>query len=223
MSLVLDSIFKPEGKLTVKLGESDLAKLVLSSFNKRLPRKAFLKNKKFGCAVIDCGKFETYSDFNLTIKGKNSADYYKRRCEKLNYSFVNIDPNLFLDEILEINTSSNNRQGKQMDSDYFVKKSNYPNDDYNLWFGVFNEENKLVSYVWTYYLNELVTFNRILGHSEFLKDNIMYFMTQKTIEYYFDKKEVKSIMYDTFGREKNGLYLFKSRNGFKSYTINFKK
>lgn len=221
MKVLIESIFRPAARFHAELGSSELAKKVLKSFNSRSIRKGFLKHKQFGCAVINLGEFEDYTAYNLTVKGKNSADYFARRCEKRGYSFREIDPNLFLEEIHTINTSAETRQGKAMESDYFVKRGAYPSDAENRWFGVFSTEGQLVAYLWTYRLQELAILNRILGHAGFVKDNVMYFLCLKTLEHYFSVPGVKYMMYDTFGSEKNGLYLFKKRIGFKPVTMKF--
>ncbi|MBC9811958.1 hypothetical protein H9Y05_05650 [Crocinitomicaceae bacterium CZZ-1] len=220
---IINNVFKPEGKLTIHLGDSSLAKGLLKYFNKRILRKGGIKNKKYNCAVIRLDKFKDADEYRNSIKGKNSADYFARRCTKLGYTFQKIDPNQFIDDIFEIHTSASERQGRKMEESYLVKVERWPNDHENNWFGVFNSTNKLVGYIWLVKTNELGLMNRILGHNDHLKQNIMYLLAVETIANEIHLGEHKIIMYDTFGAKKNGLVLFKNRIGFKPYTIHFVK
>jgi hypothetical protein len=69
----------------------------------------------------------------------------------------------------------------------------------------------------------MVLINRILGHGDFLKDNVMYLIMTRVVSEFIHAKESNFIMYDTFGQVENGLVLFKKRIGFKPYTVNFKR
>lgn len=217
-----NNILHPEGKIEVKLGSTDLAKGYYKNFNKRSPQKAFLKNKKFNCAIIQLHNFISENEYINSVKGKNSADYFSRRCEKLGYTFKSFDPNEHIDEIYEIHLSASERQGREMDASYLLKVDNWPSNDENTWYGVFDKEGKLVAYLWLVILNDLALINRILGHKDHLNNNVMYLGTLKTIVTEIKINQRKVIMYDTFGSKKNGLVLFKKRLGFKVFTINFK-
>lgn len=219
---VWNNFFKPFKKVTIRLGTSEIAIRLRTYFNKRSARRLFIPNKKYNCAIIELRRFDSYEAYQATIKGKNSADYFSRRSEKLGYTWKTFNPNEFIDAIYEIHTSSANRQGRSMDANYLVKVNEWPSDTQNVWIGVFNTENKLVSYIWLVLSDELALMNRILGHNDFLKDNIMYLNNLGAISYlYQHQKSVDFLMYDTFGRTQNGLTLFKKRIGFKPYTVNF--
>ena len=221
----LNNVLKPFGKTTIRLGASTEGKRYLKYFNKRPFKRAFLKNKKYNCSIIELKEFQLPEDYLKTIKGKNSADYFSRRSMKLGLSFSEFNPNEKIEEIFTINTSSCQRQGRSMDENYSIKIESWPHDDSNRWFGVFNIENQLVAYLWSIEMFELNLVNRILGHSDYLKSNVMYLLLTEFICEQIKQKtnENSYIMYDTFGRSNNGLVLFKKRIGFKSYTVNFKQ
>lgn len=127
-----------------------------------------------------------------------------------------------LDEIFEINTSSLNRQGREMDKSYreYPKEIVYPNeDDYNIvHIGAFVEE-KLVGYIELYIYGNFTMTNRILGHKEYLKYGVMNLMVKKCVEYAIENK-IKYINYLTMqNRKNNSLSAFKYRVGFREYSL----
>lgn len=226
-NLLIKNILHPFGKISISLGSSLNAIRLIKYFNKRTVRRFFLKNKKFNVALISLVEFDTPEEYMRTVNGKNSAFYFSRRCEKMGYKFRHFSPNDEIDAIFEINTSSAQRQGKEMDESYRTKVERWPEDDVNRWFGVYSNEGILVAYIWTYVVGEMVLINRILGHKEHLKNNVMYLLITKVICVFIGqrnehKDRINYIMYDTFGRRDNGLVLFKKRIGFKPYTVNFK-
>lgn len=220
---ILNNILRPHGKISISLGSSPNAQTIRKSFNRRLVRKGFMKNKHFNIAIIDLSKFKTAEEYIQTVKGKNSADYFARRCEKMGYSFQLIDPNNEIEQIYKINTSTHERQGKSMDSSYLQKVLSWPNESGNKWYGIVDSEGVLVAYLWTIELNEMILLNRILGHQEHLKNNVMYLLLTKFIAESIEGRKASYIMYDTFGKVQNGLVLFKKRIGFKPYTVNFEQ
>jgi hypothetical protein len=205
------------------LGNSLNAQRILKSFNRRYLRKGFIKNKQFNIAIIDLSEFKSEGDYIQSVKGKNSADYFSRRCEKMGYTFESFDPNDEIEQIYNINSSSQERQGKSMAASYLEKVLTWPNESGNTWYGIFDPEGILVAYLWTIELNEMTLLNRILGHQEHLKNNIMYLLLTKYITNAIVDRKAKYVMYDTFGKFQNGLVMYKKRIGFKPYTVNFMK
>lgn len=216
-----NNIVHPYGKVTISLGNEENGNRLRKYFNHRSWKRLLIPNKKYNCSVINLSVFTDFEDYLKTVKGKNSADYFRRRSMKLGYEWRAFDPNQYIDAIFSINTSVGARQGREMDSNYKQKVAHWPNDENNTWIGIFNSDGDLVSYVWLVFANELVLINRILGKAQFLKDNIMYLNTLGAIEYVFNEQKAIYLMYDTFGRKSNGLVLFKKRIGFKPYTVYF--
>lgn len=218
---LLNNIFSPDSKLKIHLGKSDISKRYLAYFNMRSIKRAGLKNKKWNCALLNLTNYLTTEEYLASVNGKNSASYFARRCSKLSYSVREFDPNEYINDIYAIHTSSKIRQGREMDASYLEKMYEWPNDSQNSWFGVFDSSGQLVGYIWLVFLNELALVNRILGHENHLKSNIMYYLTTEVVSSEIRKGLRKYMMYDTFGTVKNGLVLFKRRIGFKPTTINF--
>lgn len=218
---VLKNILSPEDKIQIHLGDSETSGRLLKYFNSRSWKRGFLKLKKFNISLLPIASFSTDEDYLNAVNGKNSAAYFTRRCAKMGYTFQAFNPNDAIEAIYEINTSSTERQGREMDESYKMKVEEWPSDQVNQWFGVFTKDGKLVAYVWTYVVGEMVLINRILGHHDFLKDNIMYSLMTNVVTVFIKQNEINYIMYDTFGKVENGLVMFKRRIGFKPYTVNF--
>jgi len=220
---VVNNILSPEGKVSIHLGNSEVSNSLLSYFNSRSWKRGFIKLKKFNISLLPITDFLKEEEYLSSVNGKNSAAYFSRRCTKMGYTVRSFNPNNQIEEIFTINTSSTERQGRVMDKNYQIKVNEWPTDEENQWFGIFSEEGKLVAYVWTYIAGEMVLINRILGHADFLKDNIMYLLMTKVVAAFVQSDEINYLMYDTFGKVENGLVLFKKRIGFKPYTVNFER
>lgn len=220
---LINNILSPTGKVSIHLGNSETAIKLITYFNSRSWKRGFLKLKKYNISLLPIDQFSKEEDYLASVNGKNSAAYFSRRCSKMGYAFRAFNPNDQIDAIYEINTSSTERQGREMDESYKVKVNDWPSDEVNQWFGIFTAEGKLVAYVWTYYVGEMVLINRILGHGDYLKDNVMYLIMTSVVSECVKSDEINFVMYDTFGKVENGLVMFKKRIGFKPYTVNFKR
>jgi len=190
---------------------------IYTSFNRRHSRIKIIKHKTIGVALIDLEQFSDFEAFQKTVSGKNSAVYFSRRCTKLGYTCREFDPNALQEEILEIHSSAEERQGRTIDQSY-KKRMNYPVNGFNTYLGIFKEE-KLVAYCWIVRTGELLLLNRLMGHQDFMKDGIMYKVVMHAIELGFELKKKGSgyVMYDTYYGAGEGLKLFKRRLGFMPY------
>ena len=147
------------------------------------------------------------------IKKSQKNQYYCKKC----------NPDDHLDDIYEINTSKEFRQGQAM-TDIYTKyptkfNLNYKiyNEKYSIeFYGVF-KDNKLVAYGMFYFCKEIVVLMKILGHGDHLKYGIMnllfFFIVNDCIENY---KYAKYINYLTI-IDNNSNSQFKLRVGFEKY------
>lgn len=188
-----------------------------ASFTKAHPRLRIIKNKTWGVELINVNEFESFDSYIQSISGKNSAVYFARRCAKMNYMFSEFDPNERQTEILDIHQSAADRQGRGIDGHY-MEKLQYPIDNENKYYGVILE-NSLVAYVWVRSSGVLSIFNRIMGHNDHLKNNVMYLLSVETMKQLFANRHTSFVMYDTFFGATDGLRMFKKRIGFKPYRV----
>lgn len=191
----------------------------------KLHRLKLFKNKTLGVALIDLKKFANFEEYYKSVNGKNSAAYYSRKALKRGYKFVEIDRNNFIDDIFNINTSVQMRQGKNMASSYLVKVDSYMNESNYKYFGVVDSDGKLVSYCNIGFYGEFSLIVTLLGHHKHLNDGIMYLMMIKFNEIMFNEYKDKGyqyIMYDTFFGASQGLKMFKNKLGYKPYKVEWK-
>jgi hypothetical protein len=106
------NIVSPEGKVSLKLGSIKFAKGYLKCFYHRSPKRGFFENKKFNFAANNIQRFENKLAYISTVKGKNSADYFARRCQKVGHTFSQFILNEYIEDIIHaIHLSASQRQG----------------------------------------------------------------------------------------------------------------
>ncbi len=192
--------------------------------NERHPIFGKYSANTMGLSLIDLTKFDSFSDYEQTVKGKDYVTVKCTRCANRGYTFNILDRNQRSDEIYSINTSADERQGKKMSDHYLKTNKLYEQEEFTEYYGVFNKEGKLVSYVHLLFANEVVFIFKLLGHDSYLKDNIMYLMIFEAIKQIFKRKEevyhnIKYVIYDSFFTNSEGLAFFKKRFRFTPYAV----
>ncbi|MBK9399407.1 MAG: hypothetical protein IPN36_00705 [Bacteroidetes bacterium] len=202
--------------------QAEEGKRMFSYYTKRHPRFFIIRNKTIGVALLPLLSFDSFENYLSSVSGKNSAAYYARKAEKNGYAFRKIDPDVYADAIHQIHTSSNTRQGKSLTGTYLKPLLIYPKNEVNTYFGLFKGE-ELVAYLWLVRSGELITFNRLMGHADYLKDGIMFMLVLKGVEQIFTLRDRPAyIMYDTLLAASDVLGLFNRRLGFKHYKVKWK-
>jgi len=185
-------------------------------------RLKIIRNKVIGVSIIDLNNFNNYNEYYKSINGKNSAAYYSRKAKKRDYNFLEIDRNNYIENIYEINTSKEIRQGRKMSSKYQNKTKKYINKNNYKYFGIVKGEENLVSYCNIGFFGEFAVVNSLLGHSNHLNNGVMYYMMVEfhkiMIEEYKDIG-YRYIMYDTFYGGSVGLRKFKTKLGYSPYNV----
>lgn len=139
------------------------------------------------------------------------------RAARRGYRFAEIQREQFADDIFEINTSLEQRQGRPMSSGYRERTTFSPLPVYICarhrvsTYGVLKAE-RLVAYLWLYRAGDLALVSTILGHGDHLEDEVMYLLMQGAI-----RREIDTGGYLVFNRHDSGtdgLRFFKERVGF---------
>ncbi len=166
----------------------------------------------------------SYNDY-LRGKAKQALRTNVNRATKQGYYCNYLNGIDFLDDIMDINRSSDQRGGREMEERYINREmveqflSTSPQ-----MFGVFSKEGKLVAYIQLLRVNSMLITNKILGHADFLDDGIMYYMISQLVARILDEKQdITHIMYARYlvGRSHAGYTYFKERCGFNGYNIRF--
>ncbi|MBU1667497.1 hypothetical protein KKC13_03705 [bacterium] len=188
----------------------------------QLHRLKLFQNKTVGVALVDLNLYENFDVYYKSINGKNSAAYYSRKAIKREYHFIEIDRNNYVDDIYDINTSTQIRQGQMMTENYLSKINSYKNETNHNSYGVVNKDKKLLAYCNIGFYGEFALVVTLLGHKKYLNDGIMYLMMIEVNKIMFEKYRNRGysyIMYDTFLGASTGLKKFKEKLGYKPYKV----
>lgn len=150
---------------------------------------------------------------------RNKALKLGYECRLVTYS----ERNLLLQDIHEINISSEVRQGKPMKQSYleYPKEMNIGNIcafHHSIWFGCF-KDGKLVAYIVGAYCGNMVAFSMILGHKDHLKNGIMYALSDYVMEFSNKMLDINYCIYSLWSDGTDGLRTFKNNLGFKQTNL----
>ena len=227
IKLLKDILNLPKVEITFKNCDEnsvDTFRKTYKYFTKPHRYKVF-RNKTIGVGLIDLNEYDSFQEYHKVVNKKNYGAYYARRAQRKGYRFIEIDRNDYIDDIYEINTSAEFRQGKKMSEGYLTKVEYYEKEPGYKYYGIVNEEGKLVAYCNIPFFGEFTLLSVLLGHDKYLKDRIMYFMIYELVKVMFEvykEQGYKYIMYDTFFGASEGLQQFKRKIGFKPYKVKWR-
>jgi len=185
------------------------------------PRFPLVKKKEWGVALIWLP--DNLNDFRrgkkMQVLRTNS-----RSATNKGYTFAWMNPSEHIEEIMEINTSSEMRGGRPMDRHYMVREmveESFAAKDAIP--AVIDADGRIRAYVDLITVGEVAIVSRILGHAQHLSNGIMYLLTEGIVDYLIAQKHETGLpiwlMYDTFFGAPEGLWYFKERLGFRPYRV----
>lgn len=223
----------------------------------KIQRIDIMPDEKCGCPykrIHECDVFMNGSETNLFqsvawLPNNQSWDEFWASCQnrmrKRNHAtarkgyyckMINIAD--YLDDMYQINLSKIVRQGKPMSEGYFLtveelRRAYASPDRYSCqlhtyrWFGVFTKEGRMVGYILWLKSGQLACYTMILGHGDYLKDEIMYFLhfyIQKVLRESKDecfKGVLGTAYYSFYSSGTQGLTFWKQQAGFLPYHLAF--
>lgn len=144
------------------------------------------------------------------------------RSARLGYRFAEIDRSLYADDIYEINTSLDTRQGRPMSAGYRTRNVPgrlpvYPCGRHAIrTYGVLQDD-RLRAYLTLYRVNDLALVSMILGHGEHLRDDIMYLLFAGLVA--DQAGQGGFFYYNTWASGTEGLRYYKARVGFSAHDV----
>jgi len=219
--IVREMLSLPRVQITMWGGDS---KQVYSYFVKPHPRYKVIRNKEWGVGLLPLP--DTFEEY-LRGRDRQALRTNRKRCLSRGFYFNSFNPAERLEEILDINLSMRDRQGKPMHPDYLnIDCLRQYCSDKPLMYGIFNAEGILKAYAYAPIYGEVFVFSRLLGHGDCLDQGIMYLLVSEIIREMIDFKQAQGYplwaMYDTFFGAKPGLRYFKERLGFKPYKVKWR-
>ncbi len=148
------------------------------------------------------------------------------RCIRLGYRFVHVVRHERADEILEINLSAPERQGRPMSDGYREMPSTTPDPEWVCErhgvhpYGVETASGTLVAYLWVYRAGELALVSQILGHADHLENGIMYLLWQGMLT--SEPTDDCHLVYNRHDSGTDGLRFYKERVGLEETAVTWK-
>jgi len=146
----------------------------------------------------------------------------RKRCARAQargYYWRELRRELHAEEIYEINTSAESRQGRRMDRAYRERQEFGPLEEFPCerhairCTGLWTPENELVAYLTMYRCGDLALVSQILGHAAHLEREIMYLLFAGALG-----REIAAgpgmVVYNRHDSGTDGLRFFKERLGF---------
>ena len=190
--------------------------LTYKYFTKPHAKYKIFKNKSIGAALIDLSRFGTREEYvNTHHRGERNA----RKAKSRGYIFCEIDRNNYINEIHEINTSIEVRQGKPMDASYLKKNNHYESVKNYKYYGVLDRDGRLMAYCNLGIYGDFALFSQLLGYRN--NDGTMYLLVTEAICRFINDSAIKYMMYDTYFGANAGLQNFKTILGFKPYRVKY--
>jgi hypothetical protein len=143
------------------------------------------------------------------------------RCERRGYTFGVIKREEHSDELHEINTSTERRQGRPMSESYtkhyaYGPLPKYPCERHQVrTYGVKAPDGKLVAYLWLYVAGQLRLCSTIIGHAAHLENEIMYLLFRGMVEVEYERDPDGIVMYHRWDNGTDGLRFYKERVGLR--------
>ena len=219
-NLALDISKLPVARLEFRLDlNPDSVRRMHTHFTKPHPRYRIFQNKSLGAALVDLKRFADPDEYMANMKGRNSAGHHASKARSRGYSVVEIDRNMFVEDIHEINTSLDQRQGRPMADAYRQKQTHFSPEKNYKYFGVLNSAGKLTAYSDIGFFGNFVAFDRLLGLRN--NDGAMHLMVTEIICRMIESHAYGYLMYDTFFGASPGLRTFKTMLGFEPYRAKY--
>ena len=190
-------------------------------FNIKIQNKDYI-NKQKNLALLSVPG--SYNEFTRG-KSKQALRTNVNKSIKEEYTCRSFKGEEYIDDIMEINLSSCERGGREMEERYTDRKqvekflSTQPT-----MFGTFTKEGKLIAYIQLLQVNSMLVTNKILGHNDYLNNGGMYYIVAQLVkEAIENKKNITHIMYAHYlvGRSHAGYTYFKERSGFEGINVRF--
>ncbi len=196
---------------------------IFRTFSARHRRFKFTRAKRWGVGLV---QLPATMDEYLSGSSKELLRRKRRAASKAGFRYAIVAAADHIDEILAINLSSPTRQGRSLPGYYLDREhvaetfSDRPNVH-----AILDQEGRLRAYAWVPRAGDFILFETLLGHADDLETGVMYLLMSEVIGATIAGRDPDGsphwAMYDTFWGAAPGLAYFKTRLGFKPYTVDW--
>jgi hypothetical protein len=207
--------------VTVRMVGDDFCRSIYEMCTAAHPRYKLIQRKKWGVALLPLP--DSFDDY-LKGKAQDSLRKHRNRCVRLGFRFAKVNALERIDEILAINRSMPERQGRPISPEYLdVDALRRFFGDRQDCYGVLDDCGVLKAYMDVPVVGDVALIARLLGHSDALDKHVMYLGITEIIRELSERKKrdgrPKWLMYDILFGAHAGLRHFKERLGFRPYTV----
>jgi len=202
-------------------GDEQRCRDLYDYFTRRHPKYRLIQNKAWGVALLTLP--DTFADY-VGGQKRQRLRHHVNCAVKAGYTFAPLDPFGRLDEVMAINRSVDERQGRAMHPDYFDEAAvrRYFEQGSEV-YGVSDSAGVLRAYADLRACGQVAVLLRLLGHADALKDGVMYLLLAEVIHRMIDRRQSDGtpawFMYDMFSGASAGLGQFKRTIGCESYRV----
>jgi hypothetical protein len=176
-----------------------------------------------------CAAMPLPADMGEWAAEHRTARKRANRAERRGYTFGVIKREDHADELFEINTSAERRQGRRMSESYLRRYQYSPLPEYPCerhqvrTYGVKSPEGRLVAYLWLYVACQLRLCSSIIGHAAHLENEIMYLLFRGMLEAESQRDPDGIVVYHRWDNGTDGLRFYKERVGLKDTPIGWQR
>jgi hypothetical protein len=189
-------------------------------FTRRHAHWKLIQNKKWGVALAEVP--ERLEDYK-----RQTSRLMRRRVKhatEAGYTFARIDAAERFDEMMAVNRSADERQGRPIHPDYLdeptVRRYVAQSGDV---YGVSDAGGTLRAYLFLRVCGEVAFIERLLGHADALDEGVMYLLIMGTMEDLIELRSTNGgpawFMYDMFSGASPGIRDFKHVIGCRPYRV----
>jgi hypothetical protein len=207
-------------RVTIRTFGGEEAETIHRGFTRRHPRFPITGAKRWGVALV-----RLPDTFDAYLHGCSDLVRRKRRrALARGYRFDMVRPLDFLDDIMLINESAPERQGRPMSAWYMDRErvAETHRDNQPIC-GVLDTQGRLRAYAVVPTFGDASVLSVLLGHADDLDAGVMYLLITEAIRLKIDERAATGsplwMMYDTFWGARPGLAYFKERFGFAPFTV----
>jgi len=207
----------------IEMSGDDRCRLLYSAFTRRHDRLKVIQNKRWGVALLRLP--ERFDDYFQHPKQAHLRREFNR-ASRAGFTFALLDPLARLDEVMAINRSAKERQGRPMHPDYLNEETvrRYFERSAEV-FGVADSTGVVQAYLCIRVCGDVVCVERLLGHDDVLKQGVMWVLMVGAIQELVGRRQAEGrptwLMYDTYLGASPGLRQFKVWMGLAPHRVSW--
>jgi hypothetical protein len=208
---------------TIEMSGDEGCRSLYSAFTRRHARWRLIQSHRWGVALMRVP--DRYDAF-FQDPDRSHLRREVNRAHRAGFTFAPIDGLARLDEILAINRSAEERQGRSMLPGYLDEGTmrRYFERSADV-FGVTDAAGVLRAYLSLHTCGEIASLELVLGHADALRQGIMWPLFTGTIQELIRRRQAERrptwFMYDMFSGASQGMRQFKCWIGFESYRVSW--